>query len=122
VIVRLNRAALPLYEPSGERIELLPRLRQLGEKPREYQAHVKDPRGGWIHGRLFALRQSVEATRWRRSGCSAAPSGSQETVSRESLECAEYFMVWSTLPAAVPTAQILEFYDCVGKSSWFSNA
>jgi hypothetical protein len=35
---------------------------------------------------------------------------SQETVSRESLECAEYFMVWSTLPAAVPTAQILEFY------------
>ncbi len=110
VIVRLNRAALPLYEPSGERIELLPRLRQLGEKPREYQAHVKDPRGGWIHGRLLALRQSVEATRWAQKRMQRRAQRSQETVSRESLECAEYFMVWSTLPAAVPTAQILEFY------------
>jgi len=77
VIVRLNRAALPLYEPSGERIELLPVCANWGKKPREYQAHVKDPRGGWIHGRLFALRQSVEATRWARSGCSAAPSAAK---------------------------------------------
>src|SRR5271157_2952866 len=110
VIVRLNRAALPLYEPSGERIQLLPRLRQLGEKPREYEAHVKDPGGDWIRGRLFALRQSVEATRWAQKRMQRRAQRSQQTVSRESLECAEYFMVWSTLPAAVPAAQILEFY------------
>jgi hypothetical protein len=35
---------------------------------------------------------------------------SQLTVSSESLEYAEYFMVWSTLSAVVPSTQILEFY------------
>lgn len=110
VIVRLNRAALPLYEPSGERMELLPRLRQLGAKPAEYEAHVKDPHGGWIRGRLFALRQSGEATRWAQKRMQRRAQRNQETVSSESLEYAEYFMVWSTLPTAVSAAQILELY------------
>jgi hypothetical protein len=110
VIVRLNRTALPLYESNEERIELLPRLRQLGEKPQEYPAHVKDPRGGWIHGRLMALRQSVEATRWTQQRMQRRAQRSQATVSPESLEFAEYFMVWSTLPATVPADQILELY------------
>jgi hypothetical protein len=111
VIVRLNRAALPLYEPHGERIELLPRLRQLrGDAPREYEADVKDPRGQWIHGRLLALRRSTEATRWAQKRMQRIAQRRQETVTSESLECAKYFMVWSTLPAAVPVGQILECY------------
>ena len=110
VIVRLNRAALPLYEPRGERIALLPRLRQLGAKPREYEAQVKDTHGEWIRGRLFVLRQSVEATRWAQKRMQRRAQRSQQTVSSESLEYAAYFMVWSTLPVAVPSAQILELY------------
>jgi hypothetical protein len=110
VIVRLNRGALPLYEPSGERIKLLPLLRQVAEKPREYAAHVKGPRGEWIRGRLLALRQSAEATRWTQKRMQRRAQRDQQSVSSESLECAEYFTVWSTLPAAVPTAQILELY------------
>ena len=110
VIVRWNRGALPLFDSKGERIELLPRLRELGENPQEYEAHVKDPHGEWIHGRLFALRQSVEATRWTRERMQRRAQRSQQTVSSESLEYAEYFTVWSTLPAAVLSAQILELY------------
>jgi len=111
LIVRLNRAALLLYEPHGERIELLPRLRQLrGDAPREYEAHVKDPTGKWIHGRLLALRRSTQATRWAQKRMQRSAQRRRETVTSESLECAKYFMVWSTLPAAVPVGQILECY------------
>jgi hypothetical protein len=110
VIVRLNRGALPLFGSKGERIELLPRLRKLREKPQEYEAYVKDPRGGWIRGRLITLRQSVEATRWTQQRMQRRAQRSQLTVSSESLEYAEYFMVWSTLSAVVPFTQILEFY------------
>jgi hypothetical protein len=110
VIVRLNRAALPLYEPAGARIELLPRLRQLEAQPQEYEAHVQDPRGGWIRGRLFALRRSVEATRWAQKRMQRRAQRSQQTVSHDSLECAEYFMAWSTLPTAVSMTQILDLY------------
>jgi hypothetical protein len=110
VIVRLNRSALPLYEPDGQRMELLPRLRQLRGRPREYQALVKDPRGEWIKGRLVALRQSVEATRWTQQRLQRRAQRSQQTVSSESLECAAYFMVWTTLQETVPRSQILELY------------
>ncbi len=111
VIVRLNRAALPLYEPNGKRIELLPRLRHLGGKaPREYEAHVKAPSGRWIRGRFLALRRSTEATRLAQKRMQRTAQRRRETVTSESLECVEYFMLWSTLPAAVPAGQILEWY------------
>lgn len=111
VIARWNRGTLPVYEPGGQRLELLPRLRQLGDKPQEYETRIKDPRGGWIRGRLLALRQSVEAARWAQKRMQRRAQRSQETVSTEALEFAEYFTIWSTLPAGVArTAQILEFY------------
>jgi len=110
VIVRVNRAALPLYESNGRRLELLPRLRQLQGRPREYEALVKNPHGGSIQGRLIALRQSEEATRWTQQRLKRRAQRSQLTVSGETLECAEYFMVWSTLPETVPRSQILELY------------
>jgi hypothetical protein len=111
VIVRLNRGALPLYEPNGSRIELLPRLRRLrGKAPQEYEAQVKAPAGRWIGGRLLALRRSAEATRLVQKRMQRSAQRRQEAVTSESLECAEYFMLWSTLPAVVPADQILECY------------
>jgi len=111
VVVRLNRQALPLFDRQGRRMDLLPFLRALqGKSAREQAAQVRNSQGGWIPGRLIALRQSAEARRWIRHRLRRRAQRSQETVSAESLQFAEYFMVWTTLPTAFPTAQILEFY------------
>jgi hypothetical protein len=111
VIVRLNRAALPLYQGNGERLKLLPRLRQLsGKTAREYPAQAKNTQGTWIPGRLIALRQSAEARRWTQKRMQRRAQRSRLTVSNEALEFAGYFMVWTTLPKTVSTVQILDLY------------
>ncbi len=111
MVVRLNRQALPLFDRQGRRMDLLPFLRGLkGKTPQEHEARVRNPPGGWIAGRLIALRQSAEATRWTRRRLRRRAQRNQETVSAESLQCAEYFLVWTTLSHAFDTAPILEFY------------
>jgi hypothetical protein len=111
VVVRLNRQALPVFDRHGRRIDLLPFLRNLkGMTPQEQVARVRDPQGGWIMGRLIALRQSAEATRAIQRRLRRRAQRSQETVSAESLEFAQYFMLWTTLTRLFPTASILEFY------------
>jgi IS4 transposase len=111
VIVRLNRGALPLYERNGKRLELLPRLRQLkGKTPREYTAWVKNTNGDWIRGRLIALRQSVEATRWALKRMQRRAQQNRLTITDQAREFAEYFMVWTTVPKTVTASQILDLY------------
>ena len=111
VIVRLNRSALPLYERNGTRIDLLPRLRQLkGKTPREYAASVKNTNGDWIAGRLIALRQSAEATRWAHKRMQRRAQLNRLTVTDQAREFAEYFMVWTTVPKTVTPRQILHLY------------
>lgn len=111
VLVRLNRAALPLYDHKEKRIDLLPRLRRLGGKTaREYPAQAKNTNGEWVPGRLIALRQSVEATRWSQKRMQRRAQRSRLAVSSEALEFAEYFMVWTTLPQTVPSSQVLKCY------------
>jgi hypothetical protein len=111
VIVRLNRQALPLFDRNGRRIYLLPLLKRLkGASPRECKARVKDPKGGWIMGRLIALRQSAEVTRWTRRRLKRRAQRSGQAVSAASLEFANYFMVWTTLPAIIDARQVLQLY------------
>lgn len=111
VIVRLNRQSLPLYDEQGLRMNLLEHLKQLETAtPREYQARVKAANGYWIKGRLIALRQSQEATRRARQKLKRRAQRSRLNLTTESLEYAEYFMLWTSLPESVPRSQILELY------------
>ncbi len=111
VIVRVNRQALPLYRIRGQRLDLLPLVRRLkGRSPAEYSAHVKGPDKQWIPGRFIALRQSLQVTRRAQRRMKRRAQRSRETVSAEALEFAGYFMLWTTLPRAVTTHHILEFY------------
>ncbi|HEV2964661.1 MAG TPA: IS4 family transposase [Candidatus Angelobacter sp.] len=111
VIVRLNRQSLPLYEEAGRRLALLPRLRLLeATQPREYVAGVQTAEGQWIPGRLIALRQSAETTRWTRQRLKRRAQRNGLRITAEALEFAEYFMVWTTLPESLGMTQILEFY------------
>jgi hypothetical protein len=111
VVVRLNRQALPLFDGHGRRLDLWSFLCGLkGRTPQEQEAQVRNPQGGWIVGRLIALRQSAEVTRWIQRRLRRRAQRSQETVSAESLQFAEYFMVWTTLSRAFPAASVLELY------------
>jgi len=111
VLVRLNRQALPLFERDGRRIDLLAFVRGLqGKRPRQREARVRNPQGGWVSGRLLALRQSAEVTRSIQRRLRRRAQRSQETVSAESLQFAEYFMLWTTLTPAFSTATVLELY------------
>jgi hypothetical protein len=111
VVVRCNRRALPLFDRRGRRMDWLPFLRKLpGKTPQEQEAQVRNPQGGWIAGRLLALRQSAEATRYVQRRLRRRAQQGKETVSAESMQFAEYFTVWTTLPQAFNTAQVLQFY------------
>lgn len=111
VIVRLNRQSLPLYDKQGVRIALMERLQRLGaNRPRQWGAFVKAPSGEWIAGRLIALRQSKEATRRARRKLQRRGQRSRLTVTAESLEFAQYFMLWTSLPEELTAPQILELY------------
>jgi len=111
VVVRLNRQALPLFDRQSRRMDLLPFLRKRqGKTPQAQETQLRNPQGGWIVGRLIALRQSAEATRYLRRRLRRRAQRNQETVSAESLQFAEYFMVWTTLSKAFTSAQVLEFY------------
>jgi hypothetical protein len=111
VIVRLNRQALPLYDEQGLRMNLLEHLKQLGTTaPQEYKTRVKAANGYWINGRLIALRQSQEATRRARQKLKRRVQRSRLNLTAESLEYAEYFMLWTSLPESLPKSQILELY------------
>jgi hypothetical protein len=111
VVVRLNRATLPLFDRSGQRMPLLPLLRRLkGKTPHEWAARVQNPNGDWIAGRLVVLRQSVEAANWQIKRLQREARHKHNTLSREALEFAHYFMVWTTLKSDLGATLILELY------------
>lgn len=110
VIVRLNRQALPMYDSRRRRMDLAARMRRLpGHSRAEYRSWVKGPQGDWIAGRIVALRQSAEVTRWWRKRMLRRAQRDQQTVSPLSLELAEYFMLWTSLQG-LPAAEVLELY------------
>jgi hypothetical protein len=111
VIVRLNRASLPLFERDGTRMNLLPRLRKLkGKTPREYAAWVKNTNGDWIAGRLIVLRQSAEAIRWAHKRLQRRAQLNRSTMTDQAREFAAYFMVWTTVANTVTPSQVLHLY------------
>ncbi len=111
VLVRLNRGTLPLFDRYGRRISLLPPLRLLkGKSPREWAARVQNPHGGWIAGRLIALRQSREAANWQLKRLQREARHKHSPLSKDALEFAHYFMVWTTLRSDLEARLILELY------------
>ena len=66
--------------------------------------------GERTRGRLIALRQSAEVTRWTRQRVQRRAQRNQQELSAEALEFAEYFMLWTSLPERVAATQILQLY------------
>jgi hypothetical protein len=111
VVVRWNRQSLPLFTGQGRCLAALSWLRRSGpRKPRQRQAQVKNPQGGWLSGRLIAVRRSEQATQLDRKKMLQRAKRSGLKVSPESWEMAEYFTIWSSLPAHFSATETLNLY------------
>lgn len=111
IVVRVNRQSLPLFDEHGSSLNILKTVREL--KPaqvREWRTAVQHPEGGWLRGRLIALKRSIAATRLERKRLMRRANRRQKKVSKESLEAAQYFMVWTSLPDSFTSSVVLEFY------------
>ena len=111
VIVRWRSTSLPLYAPQGERLDLLARLRplqtdQIGAWPVDVHGEKQQ-----IAGRICALRKSEAAAlkalrKIKRKAQQGGPDPKPET-----LEFAQYIIVFTTLPAAeFSDSEVLEWY------------
>lgn len=111
LVVRLNRQSLPIFDAGEKQLNVLRLFRKLrvGEV-QQWAAQVKHPDGGWVQGRLVALKRSAEATRLARRRLEMNASKKQKKVSSESWQAAQYFFVWTTLGEAFPSRDILELY------------
>jgi hypothetical protein len=111
LVVRLNRQSLPLFDGKQERVNVLKLSRPLPVgQVRSWTTQVRHPQGGWIPGRLIALRRSLQATRAEQHRLELRACRSQQRVSVEAWEAARYFFVWTTLPATFSALAVLELY------------
>lgn len=110
VVVRCNVQSLPLYE-QGKRFSLEARLRRLRVgQAQAWLASVRKPQGGWIEGRLLAVRRSAAATRAVRARLQRRASRKQHPVSPRRWRLAAYFLAWTTLRDPWSAAEVLELY------------
>jgi Transposase DDE domain len=112
LVVRLNRQSLPLFDLTTEKpLQVLRLYRQLKvEKAQAWSTRVKRPGGGWITGRLIAIKRSAAATRKARQRLERKASKAQKKVSQASWIAAQYFAVWTTLPETFSAEAVLELY------------
>jgi hypothetical protein len=110
VVVRVNPANFPMYSPTGRKRSLLACLRRLSQPGQsgEWTVFLQKP-GGWIEGRVCALRKSETAIRNAERKLRRKASKKQTKLQPETLEYAQYVTVFTTWKTA-PAQQILEWY------------
>ncbi len=111
IVVRLNRQSLPVHDSAGNPLNVLRLFRKMKVgQAQQWGTQVKHPSGGWVRGRLLAVKRSAEATRLARRRLEIRASKRQEQVSRACWEAAQYFAVWTTLPDTFLVTEVLELY------------
>ena len=118
VIVRMNLVTLPLIQPgTGEPLDVLQQVRglqvgQAGSWPAILK--VKAERGGQrarqIAGRLCAVRKSAAASVVGRERVRRESLRGGTQVQPQTLEAAEYVLVFTTLEPSVEAAQVMALY------------
>ena len=111
IVVRANRQSLPLFDEKGARLNILEMIR--GLKPnqiREWPAWVRHPDGRLLKGRLVVVKRSIAATHLERKRLMRRANRKQTIVSKQSLEAAQYFMVWTSLTEDFKASIILDSY------------
>jgi hypothetical protein len=112
VIVRLNTTSLPLYQANGSKFPLLDHVRQLPQAGPVLQWKV------WVHtaegriaGRLCGMRKSEQSARRAQRRIVLKSQQGGPSPKPETLEYANYIMVFTTLSEEMfPAADVMEWY------------
>jgi Transposase DDE domain len=110
VLVRVNPQTFVAYTPQGHRMGLLTRLRRI-RKPGQIGDWKVVLRGdnASIEGRVCAVRKSENAVQRAQRRLYRRASKKQHVLKPETLEYAQYVIVFTTLEAE-PAEQVLECY------------
>lgn len=112
VVVRTGLTNLPSYDGRGRPFNVLAHIRRLrnGEV------------GDWnvwfehedtlVKGRICAVRKSLAARKAARARCLRENSKKGRKVKPETLEAAEYVIVFTTLHQGFPAETVMEIYRC----------
>jgi hypothetical protein len=112
VLVRFHSTALPLFNYRGQRIEVLNNLRTLkGAAIGDWNVYLFKDNGEKVKGRLCAIRKSEEAIEKAKKAILKAASKKQRKVKSETLEYAEYVILFTTVNRhRLKEADIMELY------------
>ena len=110
IVARLAVTALPLYDADGKRFDLRAHLRTLrASEPGDWAVCFTDADKP-IAGRVCAVRKSEAAAERERARIRRAARNKGRRVLPAALEAAGYTFVFTSLPASVPPATVLELY------------
>lgn len=110
VLVRVNRQALPLYEPDGERIDVMDWLRSLrGHDACEREVLIRDKEHRReIRGRVIAMRLPAAQAEKARARLKRELGGKVSDLDREA---AAYVVLFTTVPKSrLDANRCLELY------------
>jgi hypothetical protein len=111
VIVRMNLVTIPLEDPSGHPLEILPCVRHLKElESVALMAQFRD-KSGVIPVRVCVLKKTQEDTAHAQSQSRECARKKGKKLQASTLEGAGYMMVLTTL-LALPCEQVLQCYRC----------
>ena len=113
ILVRVNNTALPLFDESGDELNLLSMFdEKLTESGlyHEWTAYVKPKSGKLIQGRLCVMKKTKEATE-RSKKKILQESDNRKGVKDETLRYAEFIILFTTFSEQdFSTEEILELY------------
>jgi hypothetical protein len=111
ILVRVNPTNFPMCGPTGRKRSLLVSLRRLSKPGQigEWKVFLQKKEGGWMEGRVCALRKSETAIQSAERKLHRKASKKQTMLRPETLEYAQYVIVFTTWKTA-PAKQILEWY------------
>lgn len=112
VMVRLNTAALPLWDQTGARFDLSGQIGTLSQpgREREWPVWIEGAKGR-IGGRLCVIRKSEQSAEKSRRKIERRAQQGGPRPKAKTLECAAYVMIFTTVPASVfSTVEVLEWY------------
>lgn len=112
-IIRLNTGALVLYDEAAHRLnvcETVSHLHTAGDR-QAWGIKVAKPEGGYIPGRLCAIRKSEQAIALTLKRLKREASKKHRTIKPETLELAKFVLVVTTIrPALFSLEEVLEWY------------
>ena len=111
--VRVNTGALAFQESDGAPFDLLGKVSRL-ESPltaRSWSVQVVTPQQLRVSGRVCAIRKTEESMQIAREGIRKEAARKGRQVQLQTLEFAQYVIVFTTFPAAqFSAAEVLEWY------------